>query len=74
MHQHLIDLVRLGQALSEVATVGNPVAYLTKENGSPVDPRWQRVKTAALIGLVHEQARPCRGVEHHRAGLPDGDR
>ena len=74
MRRYLIDLARWGQALSEVATVGNPVAYLTKENGSPVDPRLQQVKTAALIGLMHEQARPYRGVEHHRAGLPDGDR
>ena len=49
--QDLIDLVRLGQALSDVTTVGNPVVYLTEEDGSPVDPRLQRVKTAALIAL-----------------------
>ncbi len=45
----LIDLVRLGQALPEVASVGNPVVYLAEDDGRPVDPRLQRVKTAALI-------------------------
>ncbi len=47
--QDLIDLVRLGEALPEVATVGNPVVYLTEDDGAPVDPRMQRIKTAALI-------------------------
>jgi trimethylamine---corrinoid protein Co-methyltransferase len=45
----LVDLVRLGEALPEVATVGNPVVYLQEDDGRPVDPRMQRVKTAALI-------------------------
>jgi trimethylamine---corrinoid protein Co-methyltransferase len=47
--QDLIDMVRLGQAIPEVATVGNPLVYLTEEDGTAVDPRMQRVKTAALI-------------------------
>ena len=56
--QDLIDLVRLGEALPEVATVGNPVTYLTEEDGAPVDPRMQRVKTAALIACYTTKAGP----------------
>jgi trimethylamine---corrinoid protein Co-methyltransferase len=56
--QDLIDLVRLGEALPEVATMGNPVVYLREEDGSPVDPRMQRVKTAALIALYTRKAGP----------------
>ena len=52
----LIDLVRLGEALPEVATVGNPVTYLTEDDGSPIDPRLQRVKTAALIACYTTKA------------------
>ncbi len=45
----LINLVKLGQALPEVATVGNPVVYLKDKNGNPIEPRMQRIKTAALV-------------------------
>ena len=45
----LIELVRLGQALPEVAQVGNPVMYLNEDDGTPVEPHLQRLKTAALI-------------------------
>ncbi|MGQ9682426.1 MAG: trimethylamine methyltransferase family protein [Anaerolineae bacterium] len=54
--QDLIDMVRLGEALPEVATVGNPVVYLTEDDGRPVDPRLQRVKTAALIARYTRKA------------------
>ena len=54
----LVDLVRLGQALPEVATVGNPVVYLTEDDGSPVHPALQRVKTAALIACYTTKAGP----------------
>ncbi|MHB1296522.1 MAG: trimethylamine methyltransferase family protein [Anaerolineae bacterium] len=54
----LVDLVRLGQALPEVATVGNPVTYLAEDDGTPVDPRMQRVKTAALIARYTTKAGP----------------
>ncbi len=56
--QDLIDLVRLGEALPEVASVGNPVTYLEEEDGTPVDPRLQRVKTAALIACYTTKAGP----------------
>jgi trimethylamine--corrinoid protein Co-methyltransferase len=56
--QALIDLVKLGQALPEVTTVGNPVMYLTEDDGTPVDPRLQRVKTAALIACYTTKAGP----------------
>ncbi len=52
----LIDLVRLGQALPEVATVGNPVTYLQEDDGTPIDPRLQRIKTAALIACYTTKA------------------
>lgn len=52
----LIDLVRLGEALPEVATVGNPVIYLTEDDGSAIDPRLQRVKTAGLIACYTTKA------------------
>ncbi len=42
--QDLVNMVRLGQALPEVATVGNPVVYLTKDDGTRIDPRKERVK------------------------------
>ena len=45
----LIDTVKLGQMLDEVKTVGNPVVYIRDENGNPIDPKIQRVKTVALI-------------------------
>ncbi|MBN2073425.1 MAG: trimethylamine methyltransferase family protein [Actinobacteria bacterium] len=45
----LIDMIRLGEALPEVKTVGNPVVYLRDKNGNPIDPPMQRVKTAALV-------------------------
>jgi trimethylamine---corrinoid protein Co-methyltransferase len=54
----LIDLVRLGQAMPEVATVGNPVVYLFEDDGRPIDPRLQRVKTAALIARYTTKAGP----------------
>jgi trimethylamine--corrinoid protein Co-methyltransferase len=54
--QDLVDLVRLGEALPEVTTVGNPVIYLAEDDGSPVDPRVQRVKTAALIACYTTKA------------------
>ena len=54
--QDLVDMVRLGQALPEVATVGNPLVYLTEDDGTPIDPRMQRVKTAALIACYTTKA------------------
>lgn len=54
--QDLIDLVRLGEALPEVVTVGNPVVYLREDGGEGVDPRMQRVKTAALIACYTTKA------------------
>ncbi len=54
--QDLINLVRLGQSLPEVTTVGNPVVYLSEDDGSPVDPRMQRVKTAALVACYTTKA------------------
>lgn len=52
----LVDLVRLGEAMPEVTTVGNPVIYLTEDDGTPVEPRLQRVKTAALIACYTTKA------------------
>jgi len=45
----LIRFVQLGEALPEVAVVGNPVMYVREDDGGAVDPRLQRVKTAALV-------------------------
>jgi trimethylamine--corrinoid protein Co-methyltransferase len=56
--QDLVDLVRLGEALPEVGTVGNPVTYLTEDDGTPIDPRLQRVRTAALIARYTRKAGP----------------
>jgi trimethylamine:corrinoid methyltransferase-like protein len=49
-------MVRLGQALPEVATVGNPVVYLTEDDGTRIDPRMERIKTAALIACYTTKA------------------
>ena len=54
--QDLINLVRFGEALPDVVTVGNPVVYLREDDGAPVDPRLQRVKTAALIACYTTKA------------------
>ncbi|MCX6072114.1 MAG: trimethylamine methyltransferase family protein, partial [Chloroflexi bacterium] len=56
--QDLVNLVRLGEAIPEVGAVGNPVTYLMEDDGSPVDPRLQRVKTAALIARYTRKAGP----------------
>lgn len=45
----LINMVKLGEAILEVATVGNPVVYLRDNSGQAIEPRMQRVKTAALV-------------------------
>jgi trimethylamine--corrinoid protein Co-methyltransferase len=52
----LVDLVRLGEFLPEVGVVGNPVAYLSEDDAIPVDPRLQRVKTAALVARYTRKA------------------
>ena len=52
----LARLVQLGEALPEVVTVGNPVMYLREDDGCSVDPRLQRVKTAALIAQFTTKA------------------
>ncbi len=54
--QDLINMVRLGQALPEVASVGNPVVYLTEDDGGRIDPRMERIKTAALIACYTTKA------------------
>lgn len=55
----LVNLVRLGESIPEVATVGNPVIYLREEkDGSRIDPRLQRIKTAALIAKNTSKAGP----------------
>ena len=56
--QDLVNLVRLGEALPEVGTVGNPVTYLAEDDGTPIDPRLQRVRTAALIARYTRKAGP----------------
>lgn len=55
----LVNLVQLGESIPEVATVGNPVIYIREEkDGSRIDPRLQRVKTAALIAKNTSKAGP----------------
>jgi trimethylamine--corrinoid protein Co-methyltransferase len=54
----LLRLVRLGHALPEVATVGNPVVLLRDAEGRPVEPRLQRIKTAALIAKHTDKCGP----------------
>jgi trimethylamine--corrinoid protein Co-methyltransferase len=46
-HSDLVQMVQLGEALPEVTFVGNPVMYLGEDDGTSIDPRMQRVKTAA---------------------------
>lgn len=52
----LVDLVRLGEFMPEVGIVGNPVGYLCEDDATPIDPRLQRVKTAALIARYTTKA------------------
>ena len=52
----LAQMVQLGEALPEVTFVGNPVMYLSEDDGTKIDPRMQRVKTAALIARYTTKA------------------
>ena len=45
----LISMVKLGEAIPEVKTVGNPVVYLKDRDGNLIDPKMQRIKTAAVV-------------------------
>ena len=48
-YSDLLHMVQLGEALPEVTFVGNPVVYLSEDDGTAIDPRMQRIMTAALI-------------------------
>jgi trimethylamine---corrinoid protein Co-methyltransferase len=48
-YSDLVHMVQLAEVLPEVTFVGNPVIYLSEDDGTPIDPRMQRIKTAALI-------------------------
>ena len=52
----LVQMAQLGEALPEVTFVGNPVMYLSEDDGTMIDPRMQRVKTAALIARFTTKA------------------
>ena len=54
----LLRLIKLGHALPEVALVGNPVVLLHESDGRPVEPRLQRIKTAALIAKHTDKCGP----------------
>ena len=54
--QDLVEMVQLGEALPEVTFVGNPVVYLSEDDGTKIEPRMQRVKTAALIARYTTKA------------------
>lgn len=47
--QDLINMLQLGEAIPEVEYVGNPLMYLFEDDGTPVDPKLQPVKTAAIV-------------------------
>jgi trimethylamine---corrinoid protein Co-methyltransferase len=49
LESDLIDMIKLGEAIPEVAIVGNPYVYLKDDEGNPIDPRMQRVKTASVV-------------------------
>ncbi|HXX21598.1 MAG TPA: trimethylamine methyltransferase family protein [Terriglobia bacterium] len=54
----LVRLVQLGHALADVATVGNPVILLRDSGGRPIEPRLQRIRTAALIAKHTDKCGP----------------
>ena len=58
LEKNLIDMIRLGQALPEVAVVGNPYVYLKDDNGNPINPKMQRVKTASIVAKYTTKAGP----------------
>jgi trimethylamine--corrinoid protein Co-methyltransferase len=45
----MLRMVRLGEAIPEVASVGNPLMYLRESDGTDVHPKLQAIKGAALI-------------------------
>ena len=45
----MLRMVRLGQAMPEVVSVGNPLMYLREPDGTEVHPNLQALKGAALI-------------------------
>jgi trimethylamine---corrinoid protein Co-methyltransferase len=52
----LVEMVQLGEALPEVTFVGNPVMYLSEDDGTKIEPHMQRVRTAALIARYTTKA------------------
>ena len=50
----MLRMVRLGEAIPEVVSVGNPLMYLREPDGADVHPKLQALKGAALI------AKNCR--------------
>ena len=54
----LVMLLQLGEALPNVAHVGNPVACLRTSGGEPIPPHMQRVRTAALVAKYTTKCGP----------------
>jgi len=49
LEKDLIEMIKLGEALPEVTVVGNPYVYLKDDEGNPINPKMQRVKTASVV-------------------------
>lgn len=56
--EELINMLKLGEFLPQVSVVGNPVMFLKDINGNKIDPKMQRIKTAAEVAKYTRKAGP----------------
>ena len=55
----VVRMLRLGDAIPEVAHVGNPVIHMRDDDGRPIPPHLKPVKTAALVAKHTSRPYTC---------------
>jgi len=55
----VITMLRLGNAIPDVAHVGNPVIYMREDDGTPIPPYLKPVKTSALVAKHTSRPYTC---------------
>lgn len=55
----VVSMLRLGEAIPEVAHVGNPVIYMREDDGTPIPPPLKPIKTAALVAKHTSRPYTC---------------
>jgi len=55
----VVTMLRLGDAIPDVAHVGNPVIYMRTDDGKQIPPHLKPIKTAALVGKHTSRPYSC---------------